>query len=290
MNEIVVGVDESPTAAAALRWAVDHGRRHGAVVTAVLAWSYLDQHELDPDAPFDSEFGNAQAADLLHAVTERALGGVDAVGERVVCDHPGRALVETSRGASLLVVGARGLGGFTGLLLGSVSRYVLHHASCPVAVIRGHELAPDAPLVVGVDGSDTATQALRWAIDDGRARAAAVIAVHAWRPSPTVEGFGGGYLDLAALRSSSQDLLDAQVDAVDASGLPVPIERRLVDDTAAQGLLAAAGDDALLVVGSRGRGAVARLVLGSVSDQVVHHARGPVIVVGGAPSEGVAAS
>ena len=135
-TRIVVGVDGSEGADAALRFAVEEAERWGATVTAVLAWGFLDQPGVPEDRPFDPAFGEPQARAYLDAAIHHAVGDQPAVpiSPLVVCDLPARALLEAAAAADLLVVGTRGLGGFTGLLLGSVSQQVVQHAPCPVAV------------------------------------------------------------------------------------------------------------------------------------------------------------
>ncbi len=101
----------------------------------------------------------------------------DSVERVSVCDLPWRALVTISQEADLLVVGARGSGGFLGLRIGSVSEHVLQHAQCPVAVIHADgrtEMPTEERIIVGVDGSQTAAKALAWALDEARARHAKV--------------------------------------------------------------------------------------------------------------------
>ena len=136
MEGIIVGVDESDAAQAALRWAVDHATTTHQPVTAVMAWGYIDQHHLEPDAPVRPALQRGhrrQGARRARRPRRRRRRRRRAV---VVCDLPARALLEPPPVPSLLVVGARGMGGFRGLLLDSVSRQVLHGARCPVAVVR----------------------------------------------------------------------------------------------------------------------------------------------------------
>jgi nucleotide-binding universal stress UspA family protein len=134
---IVVGVDGSEQAEAALRWAVHEGRLRGEPVVALLAWDLLQQVPAITGAAFDPAYDDGAAKAALDAAVDRAVGTSGAgVERRVVCDLPARALIAASADASMIVVGARGLGGFGGLLLGSVSSQTAHHARCPVVIVR----------------------------------------------------------------------------------------------------------------------------------------------------------
>ena len=136
---VVVGVDGSEGSARALRWAFEEARRRGARLQAVFAWSYLDQ----PEGRFDAAYGEDDAGRQLDEALDAVAGDFDDVDvERVVvCDLAARALLDASRDADLLVVGSRGVGGFKGLLLGSVGQQVVQHAPCPVVVVPGDERA-----------------------------------------------------------------------------------------------------------------------------------------------------
>jgi nucleotide-binding universal stress UspA family protein len=133
-------------------------------------------------------------------------------------------------------------------------------------------------IVVGVDGSQAAREALRWAIDEARRRDATVEAVYAWH-QPFMAGYMmEGELDLGHYEEEAQKSLDAAVDALEDSA-GVTIERKLVAGSAAGALVDEAKGAALLVVGSRGRGGFSGLLLGSVSQQVAHHAPCPVVII-----------
>lgn len=134
---LVVGVDGSEGSLRALRWALDEARVRKTRVRAVLAWSYLDQPGGTFDAGYDEDAARAHLDTVLEAVASEA-GDVD-LERRVVCDLPARALLAEAADADLVVVGSRGMGGFKGLLLGSVSQQLVHHAPCPVVVIPGDE-------------------------------------------------------------------------------------------------------------------------------------------------------
>jgi nucleotide-binding universal stress UspA family protein len=135
-------------------------------------------------------------------------------------------------------------------------------------------------VVVGVDGSAGAEQALHWALAEGRLRKSPVRAVHAWMPGSI--GAGSVYWDSSPLgdipRTAEELLGRVLADAKDDTG-DVEIERLVIEGHAAEVLVGAAGPDDLLVVGSRGHGGFAGLLLGSVSQQCVHHAACPVVVV-----------
>ncbi|MDH6121125.1 nucleotide-binding universal stress UspA family protein [Kitasatospora sp. GAS204A] len=139
-RRIVVGVDGSPAAAAALRWAIEQARVTGAdVVEAVIAWELPGYYALaggaTPPEGIDPEH---LAAQVLSEAVERVTGGRAAVPvlQVVLPGLPSAALLAQARAAELVVVGSRGLGGFAGVLLGSVSRHVLEHAPCPAVVVR----------------------------------------------------------------------------------------------------------------------------------------------------------
>lgn len=283
MNGIIVGLDESAPAADALRWAVREGALHDAPVTAVMAWAYLGQHHATPDHPFDPGYGESNAAAVLDELIARTVGpaAVD-VGRAVVCDLPGPGLVEASTGADLLVVGARGLGGFRGLLLGSASRHCLHHAVCPVAVVRDEEdrsAHPPGGVVVGIDGSDTSVRALAWAVREARARQSSLTVVHAYRTSLLdAVDYAAPALRPDMLEQAARDTLARTLAQVDMTGLATP-QHVVVDAGASAAILDAARSAGVVVVGSRGVGGVRGFVLGSVSDQVSQHAPCPVVVI-----------
>jgi nucleotide-binding universal stress UspA family protein len=131
---VVVGVDGSESSRTALRRAADEAVAHGAILDVVHAWNFLDQ----PGPKFDPEYGEEKARARISAIVDEVLGDdrPSDVTITMVNDHAARALADCGRGALMVVVGARGLGGFKGLMLGSVSQHVVHHAPCPVLIVR----------------------------------------------------------------------------------------------------------------------------------------------------------
>lgn len=280
MGKIVVGVDESPGAARALRWAVREGALHGWATTAVMAWGLLDQHRPDGDTSFDPQYGERQATEALEAILAEVVGeATGSVERRVVCDRPAQALLEAAVDSDLLVVGARGLGGFRGLLLGSVSQQCLHHASSPIAIVPGDGPAPEDDVrrvVAAVDGSDTAKRALRWAVTEADVRGVPLVVVNAWQP-PYVGAEYAVAMDPTIFEQSSVEVIDQAIASCDAGD--VPIEQVSAEGGPAQVILDTATADDLVVMGARGIGGFAGMVLGSVTNHVTRHAPCPVIVV-----------
>jgi nucleotide-binding universal stress UspA family protein len=138
---IVVGVDGSPASAVALAWAARYAKATGAAIRAVRAWHYPAAAGPAPigvaPAAVSAEVAESQQKELDQAVTA-TLGDNPAitVESKVAYGHPAQVLVDESANADLLVVGSRGHGGFTGMLLGSVSMHCVHSAHCPVTVVR----------------------------------------------------------------------------------------------------------------------------------------------------------
>lgn len=288
-GRIVVGVDGSEGAHHALRWARAEALLHGTVLEVVHAWS--------PPAPVSEiaamtlprdEPRYERAAEELVAAAATAMAR-DPDGPSVVAraerGYPSSSvLVEQATDADLLVVGSRGRGGFTGLLLGSTSQQVAHRARRPVAIVPATAPLPgNGDVVVGVDGSEGSALALRWAIDEAALRKVRLSVVHGWwTPYPIPPGgLGLAPSDPQTFTEQSRALLHEMVDGAvgRAARPPADIELLPVEEPAAPALLERSRDAGLLVVGSRGRGGFAGLLLGSTSQQCTHHATCAVVVV-----------
>jgi nucleotide-binding universal stress UspA family protein len=287
MTQVVVGMDESEGAAEALRWAVQEGAGRDWRIRAVLAWEFLDERQLDTVHSFDPAGHADMAAGRLATAVQEAVGLTDAAGIEleVVREQAGPALVAQAAQADLLVVGARGLGGFKRLLVGSVSNHCLHHAPCPVVVVRDgvepvRHLAEH--IVVGVDGSPASQRALRWALDLARPGRACVEVVHAWQPSVAGGPFTPVVVDPQPWQEAAERTLDDALAAEDTTGLA--LTRSLWCGGAASAILDAAAGADLVVVGSRGRSALSEVLLGSVSHQVAYHAPCAVAVIHDRPT------
>lgn len=139
-----------------------------------------------------------------------------------------------------------------------------------------------ARIVVGIDGSDHSKRALEWALAEARLRAAPLSVVYAWMLPVYATGYGfapGALIDPVAMADAAKDQLDATIDEVIGDAKDVAVERKAVEGMAAQVLVDEAAGADLLVVGSRGHGGFAGLLLGSVSQQCAHHASCPVVII-----------
>lgn len=278
MEKIVVGTDGSENATVAMRWAAEEAAIHHASVEAVLVWSFLEQYHFEHPDTFDPDYSQDTARAELASWVAEALGGQAGVGIRVVCDLPARALLEASDTADLLVLGARGRGGFDGLLLGSVSEKVAHLATRPVAVVRGACAVQGGRVVVGIDGSARSLSALRWAAAEARARNSELDVVHAWRlPLMSTSPAVAAIPDLSTMERAGRNVLDKAL--ADPAVTDTRAHPHLTHDKPAHALMTLAADAGLVVVGARGLGRVTGALLGSVSRQLLHHSPCPVVVV-----------
>lgn len=136
-RRIVVGIDGSAQSKAALAWAIQQARLTDAVIDAVIAWEPPDTYGCPLRINVDSTFEECAADALTNAIQEASgEGGRVKTRPKVLRGHAARVLLDESAGADLLVIGSRGHGGFAEALLGSVGQHCVHHATCPVVVIR----------------------------------------------------------------------------------------------------------------------------------------------------------
>lgn len=281
---VVVGVDGSSTsltaAEHAARAAVARSRPLHLVHGYLHPLGYgvpLNPYDLGVPAPTE------ESRKMLEQVAAELAGRHPTlrVEVRQVAGGPGVTLIEESRRAELVVVGSRGVGGFAGLLLGSVSNQVAQHAHCPVLVVRPAEqpIPVRGPVLVGVDGSESAGHAVRLAADEAVRRDAELVLVHVRTPERGAVAPDAAAEATAAGQAESAELLAGAAARIRADH-PVlsVVERPVVAATPEQALIEASGEAALVVVGSRGRGGFAGLLLGSVSQALVQHAHCPVLV------------
>jgi len=281
---VVVGADGSEPALRAVRWAAHEAGRRGVPLRVVTAFEWVRGRPIGQvglgEGYRDIMLGVARTrlADAV-GVAEEELPGLE-VQSQLVVGFPIPVLTAQAKGAELVVIGDRGLGGVTGLLLGSVAVALAAHAECPVVVVRGEADPPDpaAPVVVGVDGSPTSDAALAFAFEAAAGRKVPLVAVHAWRDvlvDPTVAPL----LDREAIEDDEREALAERLAGWGEKYPDVRVERVVTREHPARALVDRSQRAQLVVVGSRGRGGFAGLVLGSVSHAVLHRAHCPVAVV-----------
>jgi nucleotide-binding universal stress UspA family protein len=274
MNEFVVGVDGSDHSQMALRWAAATGQAAGIRVRAVQSWIHPRSTVL-PTAPVPvsaTEMDEHTQQAITTIVTD-TLGSSAAVTPEVLRGPPAGALLQTVTPDSVLVLGSRGLGGFAGLLLGSVSQECVEYASCPVVVVRTDRLLGDGDVVlVGKDGSEGAQRALAWAHALASATGAGLRAVHAWRATVSERPPRVG----ERLRSQAADAVQGWTEQVGDD-----IESEEIEGDPRDVLVRAAErfNPALTVVGRRGAGGLRSVRLGSTANHLVRHSSTNVAVV-----------
>jgi nucleotide-binding universal stress UspA family protein len=232
----------------------------------------------------DPSLGAVPADQIVHDALERATRAVPGltVLQRVVVGRPTRVLLEQAGTAELLVVGSRGLGAFTGLLIGSVSEQVAEHAGCPVVVVRGESSNPGLPVLVGVDGSTANQPAVEFAFAVADRRRLGLVAIGAAPPGWIAPPIGYPTMPVPDPAEQLREVREALEMAVRPWADKYPqVDLRLwpVIGRPATELIHASEYGSLLVIGSRGHGGLAGLLLGSVSRHALHHAECPLAVV-----------
>jgi nucleotide-binding universal stress UspA family protein len=280
---ITVGVDGSEQSTAAVRWAAREASGRHVPLLVVHAWVWpLYRVPLGPAPGAPPGAGLRAAAESLLAA---AASTAHAVAPDLVVEtslEVGTAvpvLLRAAEGAALLVVGNRGLGGFSGLLLGSTGIAVAARAACPVVVVRGNEHG-DGPVVVGVEGSANTQGVLARAAEEAALRRADLLLVHSFTISLEHHHHEArGYADAVADgRRTGSAILDAAVHQLSGDAPDLAVTVRLTDRSAAQELVDASSSAQLVVVGSHGAGQVAGMLVGSTAHALIHHASCPVLL------------
>lgn len=294
-NVIVVGVDGSEHSTAAVAWAAAEADRRRAGIHLVYAWS-----------PVVGAFSGAEAIQPAYVETPEEYGRtiLDQNAVRITAafpeltvttelsrSQPAVELLEQAERALMTVVGAHGSNRILGMLVGSVALRLASHGTGPVVIVRdapSTEPGEDHPVMVGLDGSDSSEEALSFAFEEASFRNTRLIAVRTWPGAP-----GDSYLvpyltatDLEDIDAEQHRLLAEQLAGWCDKYPDVPVRAVVLRGPAAAGLVgldsgsaALPATPALLVVGSRGRGGFAGLLLGSVGQALVTHAVGPVCIV-----------
>lgn len=281
---VVVGIDGAAPSRPALTWAADWAAARGLPLHVLTAQSV----SMSPTQATPPGAGAQRLRSELQARLVAETAGIDAayphllVTLDVVWASPSAALLHAGREAAAIVVGTRGLAALPGIVLGSVSAGVAGQADCPVVVVPREWPVPaaDAPVVVGVDGSPESRHAVGFAADEAARRGVRLVALSAWEPPIR---FGVAVLEPIeeplAVRDEQAAILDDAAAVATAAHPGLDVEAKVAPGSPSAVLARASATACLVVVGSRGRGGVAGLLLGSVSRDLLRAARGPVAVL-----------
>jgi nucleotide-binding universal stress UspA family protein len=271
-GEVVIGYDGSPDSERAFNWADQLAAEQGRALRVVI--SEVDRGQV-LEATADWHAARMQSLqDDVRARLDSARARESSV--EISPLPAAEALIDASNQAATVVLGAQGHSALAGVLLGSVSKQVSRHASCPVVVVREPHAARTDRIVVGVDGSPGSRKALEFAFAHADRTGAPLTAIHAWHEGVVRRETEDG---LAEEIREADRLLGEALAGFGESYPDVKVTPEVVPVSPARVLADASDAAALVVVGSRGLGAFAGLALGSVSQSVLHHARCPVAVV-----------
>jgi nucleotide-binding universal stress UspA family protein len=290
---IVVAYDGSPASDAALVWAAGEALARGNDLMLLHVQAPLPAEIVGFDPSAGLAFGDWEKSGQVLLAAAQAKAEAHAPGLRIHTrleyEAVVPALLEVSSDASLLVVGSRGRGGFTGLLLGSVSTQVTAHAQCPVVVVHDtdHRSYDGEPtefanrVVIGIDGSELSRDAMAFAFDYASRHGLGITALHTWDvPVPdTVPPIIVSQAELDEVQDEELMITATQMSAWTDKHPDINVVQKVMRGSAVAVLIGASKDAALVVVGSRGRGGFLGLLLGSVSQALLHHAVAPVAVV-----------
>ncbi|MEB3981535.1 universal stress protein [Mycobacterium sp. 663a-19] len=281
---ILVCVDGSSASDAAVAWAAREATmRHlpitlmHAVAPVVVGWPAGQVYVSMPGWQQETA---QQVVDQARKALGASLGDAEPpeIHTEMVYSNVVPALIEASKDAWMVVVGSQGLGALGHLLVGSVTSALLHHAHCPVAVIHDAAPDPDAPVLVGVDGSPASEKALTLAFDEASRRGVELMALHAWSDVGVFPMLGMDWRDSEA---KGEEILAERLAGWQEQYPDVRVQRLIFCDKPARWLIQESERAQLVVVGSHGRGGFAGMLLGSVGSHVAQSARVPVIVVRG---------
>jgi nucleotide-binding universal stress UspA family protein len=281
-TEIMVGVDGPASSRAALRWAATEAERKDTPLRVLHAYSWRMPASLATSTELEQAVKDRAELVVENAVAEaRAVAPGVPVSGQAESGHPTTVLLRAAQDGRLLVVGTRGLGGFAGLLLGSVSQQVATHATGPVVVVRGRLGAEHGPVIAGVDGSPGDDQVLAAAFDEAATRNCLLSAVRAFTPPtpPWTIGLPPLPYDTATVRRLVATEVEQTLAPWSAKFPDVATESLAVSGDATNILVGLSRAARLVVVGNRGHGGFTGLLLGSVSQRLLHHADCPVLVV-----------
>jgi len=281
---VVAGIDGSDTAFGAARWAAEFAAAHGLPLTLLHVTPKLDWHFAAPPAGVEPS-GDGDAVLAAAETAVRSAHPDLEIRTAVIKGAVATALAGASESARLLAVGTGAAD--TGALGGHTVK-IARRTHCPVVIWRSpvaRRTGKPLPVVVGIDESDDSTRALAQAFDIASALHAPLNVVHMWEIGAAVgmgDLGGPGNMDwtlLELLESQQRRRMDELVAPLASKYRNAHVNKVFQDISPAKGLTELSREAQLVVVGSHGRGRIAESILGSVSQNLIHHAECPVLVV-----------
>ena len=287
---VVAAVDGSPASDNAVRWAANTAAKRNIALRLAASYTMPQFLYAEGMVPPQELFDDLQRETMekIDAAREIALSVAPdiKIGHVIAEGSPIDMLLEMSHESTMVVMGSRGLGGLSGMVLGSVSGAVVSHAACPVVVVREDSSVTDetkyGPVVVGVDGSAVSQRATEVAFEEASARKAELIAVHTWIDAP-IQGPGAGYAITDdywfAMQQEKERKLAEYLQDLEQAYSDVTVKKVITRDRPVRALTEAAKGAQLLVTGSHGRGGFKGMLLGSTSRALLQSAPCPMMVV-----------
>jgi nucleotide-binding universal stress UspA family protein len=283
---IVAATDGSEHSLRAVEWAATESMLRGVPLRIVSAAPLLPRMvvrhaEADLDTVADVLRHNRDQALATAAARAAAAAPGLLIDTDDLTGQPAQAVADSGSGALMLVVGSRGAGAFTALVLGSVSRYASSHASCPVVVIRDVPPSPHNHVGVGLGDLDNCADALTFAFEEAALRKASLTVLHAWDAPLAYPSRAGEWITAPDLRHAEEEArsqLGGLLDSWRVKHPDVDVSQDVVHGHPARALVGLSARADLVVIG-RHAGQAGRPGPGVVRHAVLNHAHGPVVTV-----------
>jgi nucleotide-binding universal stress UspA family protein len=283
---VVAATDGSEESIRAVEWAAREADLRGAPLRIVSAVGLLPRMIGRPGGPGFDTVADAIAKDrdraLVAAATRATQTALDLlIDTDRLAGPPAQAVAQSGSGAQLLVVGSRGVGAFTVMVLGSVSRYVATHASCPVVVVRDEPAVPHRQVGVGLGDLDHCADALAFAFEEASLREASLVAIHAWHTPPSDLSRAGLSFTAPAVPAVEAEAARELAELLDtwrAKYPDVPVSQNLVHGHPGRALVGLSARADLVVIGRHARHS-GLSGPGTVTHAVLNHAHGSVVTV-----------
>ncbi|WP_448852573.1 universal stress protein [Corynebacterium sp. 335C] len=289
-NIIVCAVDGSDAAKVAVRWAANTAVKRGVPLRLVSSYSMPQFLYAEGMVPPQELYDDLEA-ETMEKIEEAKKVAVDfmpdvEVSHQIEEGSPIDMLLDLSEQCDMIVMGSRGLGGLSGMVMGSVSAAVVSHAKCPVVVVREDNNVTEetkyGPVVVGVDGSGVSQKAIELAFKEADARGAELIAVHTWmdmQVQASLAGLSAAQQQWQVVEDEQRALLGRRLAGWSEKYPDVQVTKVVTRDRPVRALSDASEGAQLLVVGSHGRGGFKGMLLGSTSRALLQAAPCPMMVV-----------